>query len=117
MTAVQSQDIENLMSLRDNHDRCVCKPNPEILVAGDNLRCQCDILGCEWLEAVDTSGHFSQERLLRLDTDTRSEQVIELGQHKRRQQKRPSHFPERRHRVRVLMLAQVDRSQQAACVE
>lgn len=87
MTAVQGQDIENLMSLGEDHDRRVCETNPKVFVPIDYPRRQCDVLRSERLEVVRTSGYLGQDCLLRLDPNARTEEVVELSQDKRREQK------------------------------
>lgn len=117
MALVQREHVPRPVAVGENDDRCVGEADAEIAVVVDHPHCGRYVISSERDEIVGATRHLSQKRELRIDSGLAPEQVIELGEHERREEQRRHGAFESASRGFVGALVAHERGEQAARVE
>ena len=116
VTLVEGEHIEALVSLGKHDDRCVGQSEVQVGVATHDGRRRSDICRAELGQLVRASCDLIEESQLRSLGSPGCEQVIQLGQHKRRENPRVR-YKERLCGGPMIRLPIIERRENTAGVE
>ena len=117
MALVEREDILSLVAVGEHDDRRVCEADPKITVTLDDDEGRAEINRGELFESEGATLNLAQQTCARAMSHSCREQIVELCQHKRREQQRRLGCGETRLRLGMGALGGVERSEKPARVE
>ena len=117
VTLVQGEDVPRPMPLGEHDERRIGEADLQLGVPREHILRGRDIARIERLELVSTPGDFIEEGGLGDASYMARYQVVEFGEHERREQQRRRGFGQSRYTLRVVTLAGVDRRKEPARIE
>lgn len=99
----------NAIAPRKRLRRTLCQPDAEVGIALHDSSGKGHVIGREWFELICTAGDFADERHLRLVADPAANQIVQLGQHERREETGRTGRHERRDGTAVQRLVRIER--------
>ncbi|GAC1335500.1 MAG: hypothetical protein NVSMB17_18460 [Candidatus Dormibacteria bacterium] len=81
VSLVQRQHIEDVVSIREDNNRSISKPNIRVAILRDDAACGCDVVGRELFQTVSTTGYLIEKAEFRVDSYPGCKQIVEFGHH------------------------------------
>jgi hypothetical protein len=85
---IEGEHVRDIVAISEYHDRGVGHAERKIRVLVHNGKGRGHVIAIEWLELVGTSGYLLEQGYLGFWPNSGGQEIVELGQHERRQQER-----------------------------
>ena len=83
VSPVQRQHIEDAVSLGEDNNRSISKPDIRVAILRDDAPRGCDVLDRELLQSVSTTGNLIEKAEFCVDSYPGCQEIDEFGHHER----------------------------------